>query len=77
MGTEFKGDEIHPSGAVVMFELKNGIILALYSRVDLAKDAKQPVGPTIQTEFSIGQFLQNKQEVDDVLQQAKVAGSCD
>ena len=75
MGTEFKGDETHPSGAAVMFELKNGIILALYSRVDLAKDAKQPVGPPSPTEFSIGHFVQNKQEVDDVLNQAKAAGA--
>ena len=32
-GTEFTGDETHPSGAVVMFELQNGFILALYPLV--------------------------------------------
>jgi len=32
IGTEFKGDETHPSGAIVMFELQNGVILALYPR---------------------------------------------
>lgn len=47
IGTEFEGDEVHPSGAAVMFELQNGLILALYQRTDLAKDAKQPVGPPV------------------------------
>ena len=28
---EFKGDETHPAGAIVMFHLEDGIILALYS----------------------------------------------
>lgn len=28
--TEFKGDETHPSGAIVMFQLQNGVMLALY-----------------------------------------------
>jgi uncharacterized protein len=42
IGTEFKGDETHPSGTAVMFELQNGLILALYPRTELAKDAKQP-----------------------------------
>ncbi len=29
IGTEFQGDETHPAGAVVMFQLQNGLILAL------------------------------------------------
>jgi catechol 2,3-dioxygenase-like lactoylglutathione lyase family enzyme len=41
VGTEFEGDETHPSGAVVMFELHNGLTLALYPRTELAKDANQ------------------------------------
>jgi len=41
IGTEFKGDETHPSGAIVMFELQNEVILALYPRTELAKDAKE------------------------------------
>ncbi len=30
IGTEFKGDDTQASGAVAMFELQNGTILALY-----------------------------------------------
>jgi uncharacterized protein len=81
VGTEFKGDDTHPSGAAVMFELQNGLILALYSRTDLAKDTKQPVvsggggGVSSPTEFSIGHFVQSKEEVNALLKQAKAAGA--
>ena len=79
MGTEFKGDETHPSGAAVMFELQNGLILALYPRTELAKDAKQPIVVGVSkrspTEFSIGHFVQTKEEVDALLKQAKAAGA--
>lgn len=78
IGTEFKGDETHPSGAAVMFELQNGLILALYPRTELAKDAKQPVvavGVSSPTEFSIGHFVESKEEVDSLLKQAKAAGA--
>ena len=75
IGTEFKGDETNPSGSVVMFELHNGLILALYPRTELAKDAKQPVGVSSPTEFSIGHLVQNKEEVDALLKQAKAAGA--
>ena len=79
IGTEFKGDETHPSGAAVMFELQNGLILALYPRTELAKDAKQPIVVGVSkrspTEFSIGHFVQSKEEVDALLKQAKAAGA--
>ena len=60
-----------------MFELQNGLILALYPRTELAKDAKQPVvgvGVSSPTEFSIGHFVESK-EVDSLLKQAKAAGA--
>jgi uncharacterized protein len=75
IGTEFKGDDTHPSGAAVMFELQNGLILALYPRTELAKDAKQLVGTSSSTEFSIGHFVQSKEEVDALLKQVKAAGA--
>lgn len=59
IGTEFKGDETHPSGKAVMSELRNEIILTLYSHIDLAKDANRPVGPPSPTGFSISHFVQN------------------
>jgi hypothetical protein len=46
-----------------MFELQIGIVLALISRIALAKNIKQLVGPPSPTEFSIGHFVQYKQGV--------------
>jgi uncharacterized protein len=75
IGTEFKGDETHPSGAVVMFELQQGLILALYPRSELAKDANQPVGVASSTEFSLGHIVNSKHEVDALIKRAKDAGA--
>jgi catechol 2,3-dioxygenase-like lactoylglutathione lyase family enzyme len=75
IGTEFKGDETHPSGAAAMFELQNGVILALYPRTELAKDAKEPVGVSSPIEFSVGHLVQNKEEVDALIRQAEIAGA--
>src|SRR5207253_10903286 len=38
IGTEFTGDKTNPSGAVAMFRLQEGLILALYPRTELAKE---------------------------------------
>ena len=54
VGTEFAGDGANPAGAVVMFQLQCGLILALYPRTELAKDANIPPGPPQAGEFSIG-----------------------
>ena len=45
IGTEFPGDDTNPAGAVAMFQLDGGLILALYPRSELAKDAGVGKGP--------------------------------
>ncbi len=75
IGTEFAGDESHPAGAVVMFELEGGLILALYPRKELAKDAKVALAPPKTGEFSIGHIVATKTEVDAVLAEAVAAGA--
>ncbi len=75
IGTEFKGDKTHPSGAVVMFELQHGLILALYPRSELAKDANLSVGVASSTEFSLGHIVKSKQEVDALMKRAQAAGA--
>jgi uncharacterized protein len=75
IGTEFVGDEIEPHGAVAMFELQGEMILCLYPRTELAKDAEIGLGPPKTGEFSIGQAVSSKTEVDAVLTQAQLAGA--
>jgi len=69
IGTEFE------EGAVVFFEMNDDLILALYPRVSLAKDARVAVSSPSPAEFSIGHIVKSKQEVDDVMRQAEEAGA--
>jgi catechol 2,3-dioxygenase-like lactoylglutathione lyase family enzyme len=75
VGDEFVGDDVTPAGAVVMFELRGGLLLALYPRAELAKDAGVALGPAKNGEFSIGHIVASKAEVDAVLAQAQAAGA--
>ena len=75
IATEFTGDEPHPSGAIVLFHLHNGVIIALYPRTELAKDANAPLGAASSTEFSLGHLVRSKEEVDTLIKQAEAAGA--
>ncbi len=69
IGTEFE------DGAVVFFDMNDDLILALYPRAALAKDAKVTLTPPSPSEFSIGHNVKSRQDVDAVMKQAKDAGA--
>ncbi len=69
VGTEFE------DGAVVFINMSGGLILALYPRDALAKDAGVAVGPPSPTELSLGHFVKSKRDVDAVMNQAAEAGA--
>jgi uncharacterized protein len=75
IGTEFPGDDTSPAGAVAMFDLDGGLILALWPRTELAKDAEIPFGPPKTGEFSIGHAVASREDVDALLAQAEAAGA--
>jgi hypothetical protein len=75
IGTPFAGDETQPAGAVVMFQLNGDLTLARYPRSELAKDAEIPPGPAQSGEFSIGQFVATRADVDALLARAQAAGA--
>jgi catechol 2,3-dioxygenase-like lactoylglutathione lyase family enzyme len=75
IGTQFAGDETDAPGAAVMFRLDGDLILALYPRSSLAKDADVPLAPAKTGEFSIGHIVGERSEVDAVLAQAQAAGA--
>jgi len=75
VGTEFAGDATNPAGALAVFQLSGGLILALYPRQELAKDANIPLGLPTTGEFSIGHAVAGKEDVDALLAQAKAAGA--
>lgn len=75
IGTEFVGDDLNPDGAVALFELEDGLMLSLYPRTELAKDANVPLGPPKTGEFSIGHAVPGKADVDALLTRAQAAGA--
>jgi catechol 2,3-dioxygenase-like lactoylglutathione lyase family enzyme len=75
IGSEFAGDASSAAGALAMFQLRDGLILALYPRKELAKDANIPFGAPKSGEFSIGHAVPSKSAVDAVLAEAAAAGA--
>jgi uncharacterized protein len=69
IGTEFE------DGAVAFFEMNDDLILALWPKKSLSKDAKVSVNPPSPSDFSIGHIVKSKQEVDAVMKQAAQAGA--
>ena len=69
VGTEFE------DGAVVFFDMNDDLILALYPKTALAKDAQVPATPPSPAEFSIGHIVKSQAEVDAVVEQAERAGA--
>lgn len=75
IATEYLGDDVNPAGDTAIFELRGGLILSLYPRTELAKDANIPLGAPSPGEFSIGHAVESKAAVDAVLTQARTAGA--
>jgi catechol 2,3-dioxygenase-like lactoylglutathione lyase family enzyme len=75
VGTDYPGDETTPAGAAAMLELQGGLLLMLYPRSELAKDAGVPPGPPNSSEFSVGHVVASRAEVDALLSRAEAAGA--
>jgi uncharacterized protein len=75
IGTEWTDDVTGANGAVAMFELDGGLLLNLYPRPDLAKDAAIAVAAPQSGEFSLAQLVRSRAEVDELLEKAASAGA--
>lgn len=62
-------------GAVAFFELSGGLKLAVWAQADLAHDTGLPLTPPSPTAFTIGHNVARKEEVDEVVAQARAAGA--
>lgn len=62
-------------GAVAFFDLENGLKLAVWPRSDLAHDTGLPRAPASSTELSIGHNVNDRAQVDAVMEQAESAGA--
>ena len=75
VGTEFRDCDSDAAGAIAMFKLQGGLILCVYPRSELAKDAGVSYLPPKSGEFSIGHAVSTRPEVDAVLARAEAAGA--
>jgi uncharacterized protein len=75
IGTGWSDERTGAKGAVALFELDNGLILSLYPRRDLALDAEVDPLPSQPGAFSLGQLVQSREDVDEVLRRAELAGA--
>lgn len=62
-------------GAVVFFDLQNGVKLALWPRDSIAHDSGMPPGKPNPTEFTLGHNVSSREEVDAVMGEAAQAGA--
>jgi catechol 2,3-dioxygenase-like lactoylglutathione lyase family enzyme len=75
VATEFAGDESSAAGAIALFRLEGGLILALYPRTELAKDANVPLATPTTGAFSVGHIVSSRADVDALLERARAAGA--
>jgi uncharacterized protein len=69
VGTEFE------HGAVAFFDLAGGIKLAIWKQEDLAHDAGLAMTERCPTAYSIGHNVRHREEVDQVMEEARAAGA--
>jgi uncharacterized glyoxalase superfamily protein PhnB len=69
VGAEFE------NGAIVVFDLDNGMKLSLYERKNLAWDSGLAQQPESVTEFSIGHFVNSEKDVEQIMENAEKAGA--
>jgi uncharacterized protein len=74
VGREFHDEVTGADGTIAFFTLETGLLLGLYERSNLAKDASLPPGPRSSTEFSLGIPAGSREEVDELLGQVEAAG---
>jgi uncharacterized protein len=74
IGQEFHDEVTGADGTIAFFALDGGLMLGLYERANLAKDASLRPGPPSTTEFSLGLPAGSQAEVDELLRQAESAG---
>jgi len=75
IGTQWTDEESGANGAIAVFKFESALLLSLYPRSDLAKDAAIPAGPARPGEFSLGQLVQSRVEVDELIEKAEAAGA--
>jgi catechol 2,3-dioxygenase-like lactoylglutathione lyase family enzyme len=75
VGTEFHDERSGADGAIAMFHLAGGLILTLYPRSELARDAGVAYAAAKTGEFSLGHAVTGRADVDALIARAEAAGA--
>jgi predicted lactoylglutathione lyase len=75
VGSEFHDELTGADGTIAFFNLRGGLLLGLYERSNLAKDASIALDPQSSTEFSLGYAVKSEEEVDELINKAIAAGA--
>ena len=75
IGADWSDARTGANGAAALFDLDGGLILSLYPRRDLGLDAELDSRPSHGGDFSLGQLVQSRDQVDELLRKAKDAGA--
>jgi uncharacterized protein len=75
VGAQWTDEKTGANGAIAVFQLHSGLLLNLYPRDDLAKDAGIPIGRPQSGEFSLAQLVHSRDEVDELLGRAAASGA--
>lgn len=62
-------------GAVAFFDMESGIKLAIFERDSLSLDAKINPSQPNPAEFTLGHNVNSKEEVDNIMEEARRAGA--
>ena len=74
VGQEYHDEITGADGTIAFFNLDGGLMLGLYERANLAKDASLPPGPRSSTEFSLGIPAGSQAAVDEFLRHVERVG---
>jgi predicted lactoylglutathione lyase len=74
VGQEFHDERTGADGTIAFFTMTDGLLIGLYERTNLAKDAQLPPGPPSSTEFSLGIPASSREEVDQLLEHVAAVG---
>lgn len=74
-GTEFAGSNSEPAGAIAMFRIDEGLIMSVYPRSELAKDAHIDPRSTVGSAVSLGHVVDSRHDVQRLLADAERAGA--
>lgn len=75
VGADWTDELTGANGAIAMLKLDRGLLLNLYARADLAKDAGIQVTEPQSGGFSLAQLVSSRAEVDELLEKAASAGA--